>query len=76
MTESLLWRAEQPDGYGAFREHVVSKATEVMDVRGKLSASTGRAGHIPKGLEIVEGFRGRGIRHVRKDCAGSWGFPM
>ena len=39
MRESLLWRAEQPDGYGAFREHVVTKAAEVMDIRGKLSVN-------------------------------------
>ena len=39
MRESFLWSAEQPDGYGAFREHVVTKATEVMDIRGKLSVN-------------------------------------
>ena len=36
LRESLLWRAEMPGGYPAFREHVVTKAAEVMDIRGKL----------------------------------------
>ncbi len=32
LRESLMWRAEQPDGYAAFREHVITKAAEVMDI--------------------------------------------
>ena len=40
LRESLLWRAEQPDAYGAFREHVITKAAEVMDIRGKLMVNS------------------------------------
>ena len=34
--ESLMWLADRPDGYQHFREHVLTKAAEVLDNRGKL----------------------------------------
>ena len=34
--ESLMWLADRPDTYLHFREHVLTKAAEVLDNRGKL----------------------------------------
>ena len=36
--ESLMWLADRPDTYLHFREHVLTKAAEVLDNRGKLGA--------------------------------------
>ena len=52
--ESLMWLADRADSYQHFREHVLTKAAEVLDNRGRLGVVGSVEDPLQQALNIAE----------------------